>query len=291
MASSELDHHQKPAWLPEDFLSAPPQHASSSKLDFLKTVPAFPEYKDFYACLVNDLFTKEECDLLIRAAEESTVSDADGSPKWEAALVNAGNGKQVLDIESRCCSRILWDCPWLANRLLSRIRPFVQDDIGVLRHAPHITSHGPTDEHQEEPWHLTRLNDRLRFLRYYRGEYFLPHVDGCYVTPSGEEVSYFTVHIYLNGSPGERRLTDLSDLSPEQINSLPLRGGATTFFPPFIASDDARTFSVSPKSGAALIFQQDGLAHSGDEVLQGTKYTLRTDMMFRREKPTESGVS
>ncbi|KLJ08876.1 hypothetical protein EMPG_15705 [Blastomyces silverae] len=290
MAASELGHHQKPAWLPEDFLRAPPQNASSSKIDFSKTVDAFPEYEGFYTRIVNDLFTKEECDLLIRAAEESTVSDASNSPKWEEALVNTGNGMQVLDIETRCCSRILWDCPWLANRLLSRIRPFVQDDIEFLRHVPHITSHGPT-EHQEETLRLARLNDRLRFLRYYRGEHFRPHVDGCYVTPSGEEISYFTVHIYLNGSPGGRKLADLSNISPEQINSLPLRGGATTFFPPFIASDDARTFSVYPKSGAALIFQQNGLAHSGDEVLQGTKYTLRTDMMFRRDKTTGSDVS
>ncbi|OJD19094.1 hypothetical protein ACJ73_08666 [Blastomyces percursus] len=290
MASSHPGHHQKPAWLPEDFLSGPPLNASSSKIDFSKTVDAFPEYEGYYARIVNDLFTKGECDLLIRAAEESTVSDPSNSPKWEEALVNAGNGMQVLDIESRCCSRILWDCSWLADRLLSRIRPFVQGDIEFLRDVPHITSHGPA-EHQEEIWRLARLNERLRFLRYYRGEYFHPHVDGCYVTPSGEEISYFTVHIYLNGCSSGRKVTDLCNFSPEQINSLPLRGGATTFSPPYIASDDARTFSVYPKSGTALIFQQNGLAHSGDEVLQGTKYTLRTDMMFRRNKTTESDVS
>jgi len=29
-----------------------------------------------------------------------------------------------------------------------------------------------------------------------------------------------------------------------------------------------------------LIFQHRGLLHSGDEVLEGIKYTMRTDLMF-----------
>ncbi|PGH30998.1 hypothetical protein GX50_06240 [[Emmonsia] crescens] len=289
MATSQRDHHQRPSWLPEDFLCASPQIASSKKIDFTKTVDAFPEYEGLYALMVDDLFTKEECDLLIRGAEESTISDSTKSPKWEEALVNAGNGIQMLDIETRRCSRILWDCPWLADRLLSRIRPFVQDDIEFLCYVPHITGRGHTK--RQETWRLARLNERLRFLRYYRGEYFRPHEDGCYVTPCGEEISFFTLHIYLNGEPGDRKMADLSNISADQINALPLRGGATTFFPPFIASDDARTFSVSPKSGSVLIFQHRGLAHSGDEVLQGIKYTLRTDMMFCKDNIIKSDVS
>ncbi|EEH37902.2 hypothetical protein PAAG_00823 [Paracoccidioides lutzii Pb01] len=274
-------YHQRPSWLPEDFLCADPQNASSRRIDFTKTNSAFPEYEGHYALMVDDLLSKEECDLLIRAAEESTISDSNKTPKWDQALINVGNGQQMLHTDTRRCSRILWDCPWLAERILSRIRPFIQDDIEVLRDVPSIIGREPAQ--RQETWRLTRLNERLRFLRYYRGEYFRPHMDGSYVTPGGAEISLFTLHLYLNGEPGDRKMADLSAVSDDQVNSLPLRGGATTFFPPFIDSDDARTFSVNPQTGSVLVFQHRGLAHSGDEVLQGTKYTLRTDFMFCRD--------
>jgi hypothetical protein len=48
------------------------------------------------------------------------------------------------------------------------------------------------------------------------------------------------------------------------------KGGATTF----------NDIVVRPKKGSALIFYPY-LEHEGSEVLEGTKYVLRTDIMFR----------
>ena len=39
--------------------------------------------------------------------------------------------------------------------------------------------------------------------------------------------------------------------------------------------------SVSPKAGTAVIFNHDTL-HEGQPVTQGTKYIIRTEIMFRR---------
>lgn len=55
-------------------------------------------------------------------------------------------------------------------------------------------------------------------------------------------------------------------------------GGATTFH-----SDDSKnkqTVNVYPKAGRVLIFQHNGLLHSGNDVLAGVKYTMRTDLLF-----------
>jgi len=62
-----------------------------------------------------------------------------------------------------------------------------------------------------------------------------------------------------------------------------LRGGATTFH----AFRGANSMDVDPKAGRVLIFQHKGLLHSGDTVLEGTKYTLRTDLMY--EMVTDEG--
>jgi hypothetical protein len=38
--------------------------------------------------------------------------------------------------------------------------------------------------------------------------------------------------------------------------------------------------------GRVLIFQHKGLIHSGEPVTAGTKYTMRTDIMYERMLPT-----
>lgn len=91
------------------------------------------------------------------------------------------------------------------------------------------------------------------------------HCDGSYVTPDRSERSFFTLHLYLNDSAVENEASDL-------------RGGATTFH----SWNMQRRFDVHPKTGRVLIFQHSDLLHSGDDVLAGTKLTMRTDLMYRR---------
>ena len=37
---------------------------------------------------------------------------------------------------------------------------------------------------------------------------------------------------------------------------------------------------VDPRAGRVLIFQHRGLYHAGDDVIAGTKYTMRTDVLY-----------
>jgi hypothetical protein len=73
----------------------------------------------------------------------------------------------------------------------------------------------------------------------------------------------FTIHLYLNDSKAE-------------VEGAELVGGATTFY----SSDEKRRIDVDPKAGRVLIFQHRRLYHSGDDVLAGIKYTMRTDIMY-----------
>jgi hypothetical protein len=61
-----------------------------------------------------------------------------------------------------------------------------------------------------------------------------------------------------------------------------LKGGATTFWG-FMMDRRARV-DVNPKMGSVLIFQHDELLHSGDDLLSGTKYTMRSDLMYARDE-------
>ncbi|KAL8934450.1 MAG: hypothetical protein Q9216_005908 [Gyalolechia sp. 2 TL-2023] len=58
-----------------------------------------------------------------------------------------------------------------------------------------------------------------------------------------------------------------------------LEGGATTFH----ALDwSGRSMDVVPRIGRVLLFQQNGLLHSGADVTRGIKLTMRTDVVYKK---------
>ncbi|KAG7289697.1 hypothetical protein NEMBOFW57_006073 [Staphylotrichum longicolle] len=103
------------------------------------------------------------------------------------------------------------------------------------------------------------------------------HCDAPFVDtrdPSRSIRTLFTIHLYLNDSKAE-------------VEGAELVGGATTFY----SGDEKRRIDVDPKAGRVLIFQHRRLLHSGDDVLAGTKYTMRTDILYEfiREEEKEDG--
>jgi prolyl 4-hydroxylase len=94
-------------------------------------------------------------------------------------------------------------------------------------------------------------NERFRCYRYQPGQQFAPHYDGAYVR-NADECSLLTLIVYLNDDFG---------------------GGRTAFL-------DFELEAI-PKTGTALVFQHL-LLHEGCTVTSGTKYAMRSDVMYRR---------
>ena len=105
----------------------------------------------------------------------------------------------------------------------------------------------------------TGFNERWRFYRYTPGQTFKPHRDGSYMRVKTWEESQVTFMIYLNDS---------------------MTGGETRFFADMEHAFRQRPYlSVSPKKGMALLFLHS-IWHEGAVVQSGTKYVLRTDVMY-----------
>lgn len=102
------------------------------------------------------------------------------------------------------------------------------------------------------------LNERFRFYRYRDGQQFKVHPDGAFKRNEFEH-SKITAIIYLN-----------SEFS----------NGETIFVNPFQ--------TIEAVTGRLLLFTH-GQLHKGSAVPSGTKYVLRTDVMYRRE-PNEDEV-
>lgn len=98
-------------------------------------------------------------------------------------------------------------------------------------------------------WQICGVNERLRFYRYDIGQQFDWHYDGYFERTNGER-SHLTFMIYLNEG---------------------FTGGETTL----------ENIAIAPKKGLALFFIHQ-IRHKGQPVVDGRKYVLRTDVMYRR---------
>jgi len=106
---------------------------------------------------------------------------------------------------------------------------------------------------------LTGFNERWRFYKYQPGQTFKPHRDGSYFRVKTFEESQITFMIYLNDG---------------------VTGGETRFFAGMDEAFHGRPYlSVKPKEGMALAFVH-AIWHEGAVVQSGTKYVLRTDVMY-----------
>lgn len=97
---------------------------------------------------------------------------------------------------------------------------------------------------------LVGLNERLRLYRYRPGQRFAPHMDHWY-RPDERSVTLHTVLVYFNDD---------------------FEGGETRFLEPLVAT-------VTPRAGRVAVFQHK-LRHEGCEVRRGTKYAMRSDVVY-----------
>lgn len=142
-----------------------------------------------------------------------------------------------------------------------RIKPNVRNNERVIFDDPKLAElllerarqHVPDEIHGMT---LCGANERLRCYRYRPGMRFAPHSDDAFHRNEFEQ-SWYSYLIYLNGG---------------------FQGGNTTF----LVEPEV---SITPESGKGLLFQHC-LIHEGSEVLSGTKYVVRTDVMYRSKQGT-----
>jgi hypothetical protein len=213
-----------------------------------------------FACVLHGLFSAEECQALIDRSERAG---------YEAALVNTGGGSQQLMTDIRNNERCILDDAGLAELIWQRVR---------AHHAAAADEEGEA-RLLTAPWTKRKvravgLNERLRFLKYDRGAYFASHYDGCYVrgqaATGGDdmrwgETSHVTCQLYLNEG---------------------FEGGATRFVD---ERDERNGVDVVPKTGSVLLFEHQ-ICHEGAMLLSGTKYAIRTDVMFTSKAEGEGGA-
>lgn len=310
-----------PVSIDDGFLIGPPKHPTqpmtTQKIDFAKTT--LPEYENCYAVVMDGVLSPWECEQLIVYAQKSVPkpdgkgNDDEGhehqaSSAWQPAMVNAGPGFEVLDTSYRNSDRIVWDHGNVVARLWDRVcmdenvkealkeKEVKMNKVRMVDRKTHT---------QSIVWKVTKLNERMRFLKYGKGQFFrrknpifmqntfktltdlrTAHCDGAYHVPGKDERTFYTFHFYLNdsiqelrkGKEGKDLAAAIKSTTADNTAKGLCEGGATTFH----SDDMSRRLDVDPKAGRVLIFQHKTLLHSGDDVLDGVKYTMRTDLQFEK---------
>jgi prolyl 4-hydroxylase len=122
------------------------------------------------------------------------------------------------------------------------------DDVPLAKDLfDRVAAHMPSPLCNMQP---VGANERFRCYRYTPGQRFAPHYDGAYERNETER-SLLTLIVYLNEG---------------------FEGGETGFL-------DYDVTAI-PRTGSALLFQHYML-HEGVSVRSGTKYVLRSDVMYR----------
>ncbi|KAI9065115.1 hypothetical protein FKP32DRAFT_1756908 [Trametes sanguinea] len=191
---------------------------------------------------IDDFFSPEECKAYVKLIDSLPLELTPPKKKGEAERVN--HRISVPSVE-------------FAQRLYSVLAPHLPSEFpyptwgkrsaGATVHAPHS------------------LNSNIRLYKYTQGQYFGPHYDDSVRDAETGAKSEWTLLIYLTGSQDG------------------VEGGETLFYKD--QKGKARETIVPPLTrGTALLHRhgQDCLLHEGSPVTKGTKYVLRSDLMFMK---------
>jgi hypothetical protein len=189
-----------------------------------------------------------ECQMWIDFGEATTFEQI--AQKQDREYAHRQNGRiQILNDD-------------VADSIFKRLKPFLPPSMDGLR--PHSCS------------------NNIRLYEYSVDQRFGKHVDeSCRDERSGG-VTKFTVLIYLSGATyGTETNSGTAEADDTDTDSTVLVGGETLFY---TGSGAGRLVtSVSPSTGRLLLHAQGGkcLTHEGAAVSAGTKYVLRTDVVYK----------
>jgi hypothetical protein len=228
------------------------EHWDAMLLGATPTHLAFHNLFESRVFAINGFLTPAECQAWISYGEHTGFEEAKQAATSGYALRD--NGRLVVHDQTA------------ADAIWTRIRSFVPETADGKKPAGCLPN--------------------LRLYKYSAGQRFGKHVDEVvqYPDPSSDDGAMLqtqhTLLLYLNGGEIQAGQTATADTGESSVFDFDLRGGETNFYKGSTGSKLACSFA--PIQGWAL-FHGHGdecMLHEGALVRQGTKYLLRTDVLF-----------
>ncbi|KAI0831478.1 hypothetical protein BC628DRAFT_1415971 [Trametes gibbosa] len=194
--------------------------------------------------LIDNVFSPEECKAYVKFIDSLPLELTPPKKRGEADRVNQRMSIPAIDFAQRL------------HRVLAPHLPEFPYPTWGKRPA----GAGPDARRAAHS-----LNSNIRVYKYVQGQYFGPHYDDSVRDPETGAKSEWTLLIYLTGSQDG------------------IEGGETIFYRD--QKGKPMESIVPPLTrGTALLHRhgQDCLLHEGSPVTKGSKYVLRSDLMFMK---------
>lgn len=207
--------------------------------------------------ILRNVLSKEECTSLVASSRGMGYSFWDPDEKRRDF-----RSADTVEVHSKALAKILWD----------RILPYIAE----LTRVQVEESQARWEREIDGDWTAYGVNHDLLFGRYGEGGHFSPHTDGNTVVDFNNR-SLYSVIVYLNdcADGGSTRMLVL-----EEGDSF-----CTDASGRFRGREENVVDSCPVEAGSVLLFYQN-IVHEGEPVGSGsTKYIIRTDLMFRRDRP------
>ncbi|KAL3944368.1 MAG: hypothetical protein SGBAC_001572 [Bacillariaceae sp.] len=214
------------------------------------------------AISIPNFFSKLECDKLIQQAAIATEKGFQYIT--EASHISPDGTSYTVKLHNPNPHKLsVFDHPPTIAKMWSKLQtffhPLIQDFVQREQCGPALG-----------------LNPRIRVLRYdfKDNDRFEPHFDATTMVGKTKQ-SLLTVLLYLNDGGGvdfeggETLYLNSHISSKQQIEST-------------MAKSTDSIVKVTPTAGTVVIFEHD-LYHSGAPLYEGTKYVLRTDVVFSKK--------
>lgn len=190
--------------------------------------------------IIDEFLSVEECKRFVKFIDNAPLELTPPKKKGEAERVNFRFSVTSVSFAQKLHSILLPHLPSFPPPTSARRRPLLGE-----KRSPHS------------------CNSNIRMYKYTPSQYFGPHYDDSVRDPETEAKSEWTVLVYLTGIEDG------------------VEGGETLFY-----KDDrgkARETIVAPLTRGTVLLHRHGnecLLHEGSLVRNGTKYILRSDLMF-----------
>ncbi|KAJ7803517.1 hypothetical protein B0H14DRAFT_2887472 [Mycena olivaceomarginata] len=243
---------------PESLLE--PHYVPPGHINFKKA--GLHQYDGCYAVVLDSLFSETEL--------SAFLAEAEASSPWEVAQVNAGT-YAYTDTSYRNSERIIYDSFELSEKIFEKIRPHLKD-IEEMEQTTYINNQKAV---QNGAW----------FLRYPKGGFFRGQSRPLYCYLCIPNLS--SQHSNLNSETKQRTFYTLqfylpSDASGSKESFVPAQGGSTRFL---TRASGTKYADVEAVPRRVLVFQHADLFHTGEEVIDGVKCTVRSDILYERVGP------
>ncbi|KAG8404867.1 hypothetical protein J3459_016674 [Metarhizium acridum] len=152
----------KDVTIPDSFLAGPSAELVTMEfVDFAAS--SIPEHEGKTAVVMDNVLSEAECQQYMALAEEAAL--------WAPALVNVGKGLESYIPKHRLSLRIVWDHQGMVALIFSRCLQ-VPELQKLLSRPPKLDATSKHGAVNPEHWELVGLNNRMRVLKYIKGEYF-----------------------------------------------------------------------------------------------------------------------